>query len=423
MSNEKNKCASDKKSSKNEKEKHMKELEQLNNFARGVVKCIVLIIILLVGTYAVNFHNLSFSPDGFGQFGDYLGGILNPIVAFFALIILFKSVTIQKQELQTLHEEQQKITDIQNEQIEQLKKQLEQQTKQSNQEAFFQNLDLYQNALDDVKATVYLSLPPSDQKSGQEKTEIFRGKDALNFSNINEILLNEVFLRPNSQSYDLRQEYFQVLEGLLKETPRINISNTGELGELTEEKLEQFFYSSFRYNIKVINNSANRNLPQAFKYNLDCSTFSGDNIRLYSDCYKNLLQELKIDLTFYFRILHNILKNANEMFGKDEYRFIKLFRASLNINELFIISFNILFNEEGKKSRDLVKKYGLLKHIPIDYHYFHELLIYVLSPKDENGNITEVNCDCFGRGYTKMYKHKWQEYFDILKLYFAKKEI
>lgn len=40
-----------------------------------------------------------------GQFGDYMGGLLNPIVALFALAALFESLNVQRQELAETREE------------------------------------------------------------------------------------------------------------------------------------------------------------------------------------------------------------------------------------------------------------------------------------------------------------------------------
>lgn len=59
---------------------------------------------LAFGAYLVNFslvHNsgVSASQADWGQFGDFVGGLLNPLVAFFAFYWLTESVRIQKQEL------------------------------------------------------------------------------------------------------------------------------------------------------------------------------------------------------------------------------------------------------------------------------------------------------------------------------------
>jgi len=42
---------------------------------------------------------LSENPDAWGQFGDYVGGLLNPLVAYAAFYWLTRSVSLQKQEL------------------------------------------------------------------------------------------------------------------------------------------------------------------------------------------------------------------------------------------------------------------------------------------------------------------------------------
>lgn len=63
-----------------------------------------LFVVGVVSLYFVNFifHyglSLSDSTDAWGQFGDYVGGLLNPVVAFFAFYWLTASVMIQKEEL------------------------------------------------------------------------------------------------------------------------------------------------------------------------------------------------------------------------------------------------------------------------------------------------------------------------------------
>lgn len=49
--------------------------------------------------YIANNMPVSSSPEAWGQFGDYVGGILNPIIAFMAFFWLLQSVRIQKVEL------------------------------------------------------------------------------------------------------------------------------------------------------------------------------------------------------------------------------------------------------------------------------------------------------------------------------------
>jgi len=58
----------------------------------------------LIGAYFIYFGlvlnlNAAVDPDKWGTFGDYFGGLMNPIVAFAAFFWLTQSVKLQKQEL------------------------------------------------------------------------------------------------------------------------------------------------------------------------------------------------------------------------------------------------------------------------------------------------------------------------------------
>jgi hypothetical protein len=66
----------------------------------------------------------------------------------------------------------------------------------------------------------------------------------------------------------------------------------------------------------------------------------------------------------YFRVINRILLDAENLLQEDQYKFIRLFRAQLSQTELRLIGLNLWLNDEGKKMRSVVEKYGLLKHLP-----------------------------------------------------------
>jgi hypothetical protein len=68
-------------------------------------------------------------------------------------------------------------------------------------------------------------------------------------------------------------------------------------------------------------------------------------------------------LGHYFRTIFSILRELEELLKDDHIRYGKLFRAQLSRDELTLLAFNLLFDDEGIKMRSLVKKYGLLKHL------------------------------------------------------------
>ncbi len=80
------------------------DMEALRRSVRNsriiVLATIALIFISYISYFGVKLDAaLSTNPGSWGEFGDYVGGILNPIIAFFAFYWLSQSVLIQKEEL------------------------------------------------------------------------------------------------------------------------------------------------------------------------------------------------------------------------------------------------------------------------------------------------------------------------------------
>jgi large-conductance mechanosensitive channel len=71
-----------------------------NNIKTTVVIIVICVIVLVVfGFYFAYFHNgLSEKNEVWGTFGDYFGGILNPVIAAFALYLIVETYKLQKQE-------------------------------------------------------------------------------------------------------------------------------------------------------------------------------------------------------------------------------------------------------------------------------------------------------------------------------------
>lgn len=76
------------------------------NFKPYVGIAIFMFIIVIIA-YISNFHEQSLSKDSgdWGTFGDYMGGILNPILAFLSFLALLQTIKIQSRELKASREE------------------------------------------------------------------------------------------------------------------------------------------------------------------------------------------------------------------------------------------------------------------------------------------------------------------------------
>ncbi|EOX4797693.1 TPA: putative phage abortive infection protein [Vibrio diabolicus] len=82
-----------------------KELKKLNRDVNVSLRFAIGAFVLLVGGYTFWFwiyNDIPLSTDSslWGTFGDFVGGILNPMIAFLAFYWLTKSVKIQKTELE-----------------------------------------------------------------------------------------------------------------------------------------------------------------------------------------------------------------------------------------------------------------------------------------------------------------------------------
>lgn len=71
----------------------------------GVFFIALLSIVALLGIYFLNFRGSFGSHEVFAQFGDFIGGALNPILGFLTVLLLIVSVWFQRQELSNVTEE------------------------------------------------------------------------------------------------------------------------------------------------------------------------------------------------------------------------------------------------------------------------------------------------------------------------------
>lgn len=77
--------------------------QPIRNFFRkhGFLISATVLILSVFSIYRFHFAGpVIYSNDAWGTFGDYIGGTLNPLLSFLALIAIVKTMNIQKQELQ-----------------------------------------------------------------------------------------------------------------------------------------------------------------------------------------------------------------------------------------------------------------------------------------------------------------------------------
>jgi len=74
--------------------------ENKNNYLIAISGIAIAAIVLVFGSYLYVFNGqLSFKQELWGAFGDFIGGTLNPILSFLALIALLITIAIQSKQL------------------------------------------------------------------------------------------------------------------------------------------------------------------------------------------------------------------------------------------------------------------------------------------------------------------------------------
>jgi hypothetical protein len=76
-------------------------LEREISRAHTIVAAVMIGVVAAYGVWFWLVHSrpVSSAPDSWGQFGDFVGGLLNPLVAYAAFYWLTRSVRLQKEEL------------------------------------------------------------------------------------------------------------------------------------------------------------------------------------------------------------------------------------------------------------------------------------------------------------------------------------
>lgn len=87
-----------------EKEKKLKQREKAFDYVFYIVLFFTVVVAIF---YWFNFRGSSFSskPEDWGVFGDYMGGTLNPLLAFFSFMLLLLNLKLQREQLDNAEEQ------------------------------------------------------------------------------------------------------------------------------------------------------------------------------------------------------------------------------------------------------------------------------------------------------------------------------
>ena len=211
--------------------------------------------LIILGLYIAYFKNLSVTNDSatWGTFGDYLGGTLNPIISFLALIGLLYTIHQQAQEMQATREELKQAA-------EQQRKQVEQQSRQS--EIF--NLQQFEST--------FFSLLEQHNKIIENLIEA-KISDLTNIT-IDEKFNIDCYVKDNIRQNPLPKQYFIILFQILK---FISLSLSKDIEGKTDNKItiNDFSHDNQQSREKLSNHYIN---PQEKIYSNSLRSFIPNDI-------------------------------------------------------------------------------------------------------------------------------------------------
>ncbi len=188
--------------------------------------------LIVLGLYIAYFKNLSVTNDSatWGTFGDYLGGTLNPIISFLALIGLLYTIHQQAQEMQATREELKQAAEQQRQQVEQQSRQSEIFNLQQFESTFFSLLEQHNKAIEriDVKSI--------DKSICKSLPTIYTNKiDRIHTYKPSKELSNSLAIKTINQHYELKS-YFNLLFQILKFIS-ISLSKNSESNNSEDSKI------------------------------------------------------------------------------------------------------------------------------------------------------------------------------------------
>ena len=268
---------------------------------------------------------MEINASKFGQFGDYVGGLIGSLWALAGVILFYVALTEQREDIKTNREvlitqiealkQQIKEFKLQREEMELTREVFTEQSKtlkkQQFESTFFNSVNLLNNIIENIN----YSIPPvvtNDFRSQPafpqpDRTKTYYGRDSFEYF------------------YKDLQTHYNKLEG---EYCIENIADTYSPGN-------------------------NFNIPQ------DISE------KLLKISYNSIFLAHQSDLGHYFRTIYNIIKFVNESKPENPKYYTNIVRAQLSTYEHLLLFYNCYSKYGEVKFKPLVIEYSLLDNMPV----------------------------------------------------------
>jgi hypothetical protein len=324
----------------------------------------IMVFLLLIGfTYYDSLIELEKVNDysKLGPFGDYIGGVLNPLISVFAVFAAGFAFYAQYQankQVQDQFIKQEKKDYIQN-----------------FENKLFKLIEFQNQIVQDIDMNIWIfndkiineiisNNPLPDPKYSLFHETHFEEENNLQFKEL-EIKSRDSF----KFSFELLDNILSISNELSKKLNSPLIKNENELND-DENELYKEHFEIFEKNFTVKNISYNE---------VNISDY-------FNSIYSSVFSKINIDLGHYYRNLYRIFKiideatfdeNKNNDF-KLKYQYASIVRSQLSDYEIYFLFYNGISEYGISKFKKLIEKYSLLKIIPVnnksfEFHFYKKL--------------------------------------------------
>lgn len=266
------------------RDKTSRHLFRLFQIATYIVLILLLVDIILI----------CFGSEAFGQFGDFFGGVANPILTFLTFMGLIMTIVIQKKELVLTRKEMRASSDA-------LRQQVINQDKQRFEDTFFSLLDEHNRILSNI--TLYPEMDSEKSMIAIARSNLIGGLYLSQGDNESIYEKKKKLLN----GYQPVNQYFRVLYQLLKfvasSCPTSTVKDSfssDSLKKTTSSKEEKIYTSITRsflsediYYLLLINCFCESEDDQFFEYKLLIERYAFfENFGLHRAGSMNMVDEL-----------------------------------------------------------------------------------------------------------------------------------
>lgn len=234
--------------------------ELISKWLYMAIGVVVALAAIAIWSYVDEFGSVrSHEQEVWGQFGDFIGGVFNPLLSFLALLAVLASLKSQSLELRAAREEASTAMDIQTEQTKIFKSQSDLIEKQRFESSFYGLLDLKLKVAEELAPTfTSITTPPPTGLALLRRLAREYQVDRLDFSGVTDSAAAYNHFVEHCRKFfnstkgtleryvsvlELLLEYVDSYKGYVDEFGVLEFSTMSQVAKNQEQLLSQKFYA------------------------------------------------------------------------------------------------------------------------------------------------------------------------------------